>query len=132
MNFILYLKKGYLFFKQYKMIIFFIVYSAVLYFIFRRNVDNLYKLLDVNEQYYKKEIDIINKQIQDQKIEKQRIEDLYKQKIDALEALYKENNQKLLDKQKKDIEKYIKEYSDDPEKIKKYLEEYYGLKEYSQ
>jgi len=103
-----------------------VVYTIVLWLLFRRK-SQAQEVLEVRSESYKKQIDAIN-EIHKKEIEKKnKILEKYNQILSDLEIKYERDNKKLDEAKKKEIKKIVKEYDEKPNDLAKLLAEKYGL-----
>ena len=104
-----------------------IVYTIVLWLIFRRK-DDAMKVLEVRTESYKNQIDAINKS-HEQELKKQ--EELYMAYLSTMKRLEKDHETNLdsLDKEKKKkLDEMVKRYKGSPEELANELSEMFGVK----
>ena len=103
-----------------------VIYTLVLLLVFRKR-DAAEQVLDVRNQSYKDQIDVINKSHSDE-IEKR--DEIIKKYIDVVSKLEEEHRMKeeeLSNKKKKEVKKIVEEYHNKPDELARMLAEKYGL-----
>lgn len=121
------LKKAWVWLKHNWKVPLVIVYTLVLWLLFRRK-DAAYKILEERNNSYKKQIAAIN-EIHSEEIEKRnKILEKYNIILKDLEEKYNKDNKELDEKKKKEIKKLVEEYNEKPDELAKLLAERYGLK----
>ncbi len=103
-----------------------VIYTLVLWLVFRKR-DAAEQVLDVRNQSYKDQIDVINKSHSDE-IEKR--DEIIKKYIDVVSKLEEEHRMKeeeLSNKKKKEVKKIVEEYHNKPDELARMLAEKYGL-----
>jgi len=127
--FLLKIKKYWIYIKKYWQIPTLLIYTLVIFLFFRKDISKYKDLLEQARTSGKEEIDILEKQILEEKKKKEEIDKRYQDIILQIEKKYAEDKKELAVKEKKEIQKYVQEFKEDPNKIRQYLEEKYGLKE---
>ena len=103
-----------------------IVYTLILWFVFRRK-DAAYQILEERNKSYKKQMEAIDK-IHKEEIDKRNdILEKYNGILQELEEKYKKDSLELDSKKKKEIKKLVEEYNEKPDELAKLLAEKYGL-----
>ena len=103
-----------------------VIYTLVLWLVFRKR-DSAAQVLDVRSKSYKDQIDVINESHKDE-IEKR--DEIIKKYIDVmgkLEEEHKIKKEELDNKKKKEVKKIVEEYHNKPDELARMLAEKYGL-----
>jgi hypothetical protein len=103
-----------------------VIYTLVLWLVFRKR-DSAAQVLDVRSQSYKDQIDVINKSHSDEIEKRDEIIKKYIDVIGKLEEEHKIKKEELDDKKKKEVKKIVEEYHNKPDELARMLAEKYGL-----
>ena len=103
-----------------------IVYTLVLWFLFKNKAGAL-EVLEVRAESYEEQIKTIEDAHKKEIKERDKILEKYDNILSQLEEDYKEKSMKLDTKKKKDIKKIVKEFNDRPDDLAKILADRYGL-----
>ncbi len=103
-----------------------IVYTLVLWLLFRKK-DKAFEVLEIRSESYKKQIDAIN-EIHKEEIEKKdKILEKYGKILKDLEEQYEKDSLELDEQKKKEIKSLVENYNEKPDELAKLLAEKYGL-----
>ena len=104
-----------------------VVYTVLLYLLFSKNARNAKKMLSASREAHKAEIDALNKSHTD--VLRKRKENLerYKEIIASLDAMHREENERLTSEKKKRVREIVDEHGDDTEKLAELLSETFGF-----
>jgi len=103
-----------------------VIYTLVLWLVFRRG-DAAYEVLKVRDKSYKEQIKAINDAHDAEIAKRNEVLKKYTEIISALEKEYAENKLTLETKKKKEIKKIVEEYKDDPAGLAKMMSEKFGF-----
>jgi len=104
-----------------------VIYTLVLWLVFRRK-DSAYKVLETRNESYKAQIDVINKSHEEEIKKRNEILEKYVKIVDEIEKKYAEDEKELDNKKKKEIKKIVEKYNDDPDGLAKLIADKFGLK----
>jgi len=104
-----------------------IIYTLVLWLVFRRK-DAAYKVLETRNESYKAQIDVINKTHEEEIKKRNEILEKYVKIVGEIEKKYAEDEKELDNKKKKEIKKIVEKYNDDPDGLAKLIADKFGLK----
>jgi len=104
-----------------------VIYTLVLWLIFRRK-DAAYKVLETRNESYKAQIDVINKLHEEEIKKRNEILEKYVKIVDEIEKKYAEDEKELDNKKKKEIKKIVEKYNDDPDGLAKLIADKFGFK----
>ena len=104
-----------------------VIYTLVLWLVFRRK-DAAYKVLETRNESYKAQIDVINKLHEEEMKKRNEILEKYVKIVDEIEKKYAEDEKELDNKKKKEIKKIVEKYNDDPDGLAKLIADKFGLK----
>ena len=103
-----------------------IVYTLVLWFLFKNKAGAL-KVLEIRSKSYESQIKTIEEAHKKEIEARDQILKNYDNVLTQLEKDYEEKNMKLDTKKKKEIKKIVKEFNDRPDDLAKILAERYGI-----
>ena len=124
-----YLKKTWVWLKHNWKVPLVIIYTLILWLLFRRR-DAAYKILEVRSQSYKDQIDAINKAHEEEIKKRNEILEKYTKTIVNVEKEFAKNHKELDEKKKKTIKELVEKYYNDPDKLAQLIGEQFGI-EYS-
>jgi len=104
-----------------------VIYTLVLWLVFRRK-DSAYKVLETRNESYKAQIDVINKTHEEEIKKRNEILEKYVKIVGEIEKKYAEDEKELDNKKKKEIKKIVEKYNDDPDGLAKLIADKFGLK----
>jgi len=103
-----------------------LIYTLFLWIVLRKK-NEAAALLEIRDSSYKAQIETINKAHKEEIEKRDKILKNYAVVIRELEEKFKENQQKLDNKKKKEVKKIVEDFQDDPDGLAKMLAEKYGL-----
>ena len=103
-----------------------VVYTLVLWFLFKNKAGAL-KVLEIRSKSYESQIKTIEEAHKKEIEARDQILKNYDNVLTQLEKDYEEKNMKLDIKKKKEIKKIVKEFNDRPDDLAKILAERYGI-----
>ena len=103
-----------------------VVYTLVLWFLFRNKTKAL-EVLEIRSKSYENQIKTIEEAHKKEIEARDKILKNYDNVLTQLEKDYEEKNMKLDIKKKKEIKKIVKQFNDRPDDLAKILAERYGL-----
>lgn len=103
-----------------------VIYTLVLWIVFRRR-DAAENVLNVRNKSYEDQIDVINKSHKDEIEKRDEIIKKYIDVIGKLEEEHKIKKEELDNKKKKEVKKIVEEYHNRPDELAKMLADKYGL-----
>ena len=103
-----------------------VVYTLVLWFLFKNKAGAL-KVLEIRSKSYENQIKTIEEAHKKEIEARDQILKNYDNVLTQLEKDYEEKNMKLDIKKKKEIKKIVKEFNDRPDDLAKILAERYGI-----
>ena len=103
-----------------------VVYTLVLWFLFKNKAGAL-KVLEIRSKSYESQIKTIEEAHKKEIEARDQILKNYDNVLTQLEKDYEEKNMKLDTKKKKEIKKIVKEFNDRPDDLAKILAERYGI-----
>tara|TARA_R110002074_G_C12220534_1_gene637207 strand:- start:163 stop:564 length:402 start_codon:yes stop_codon:yes gene_type:complete len=121
-----FLKKAWVWLKHNWYVPAVLIYTLVLWILFRRK-DKALDVLEIRSESYKKQIDAIN-EIHKEEIEKKsKILEKYGIILKDLEEQYEKDNLELDAKKKREVKELVEKYNEQPDELAKLLAEKYGL-----
>jgi len=103
-----------------------LVYTLVLWIMFRRK-DTASTILEERNKSYKNQIDVINKSHEEELEKRNKIIEKYNGLIIKIEEKYSADRQELDNKKRKEVKDMVEKYHDDPDALAKLIAEKYGL-----
>ena len=103
-----------------------LIYTLFLWIVLRKK-NEAAALLEIRDSSYKAQIETINKAHKEEIEKRDKILKNYAVIIKELEEKFKESQQKLDNKKKKEVKKIVKDFQDDPDGLAKMLAEKYGI-----
>ena len=103
-----------------------LLYTLVLWLLFRKK-DAAYQVLEERNNSYKKKIEAINEIHKEEINKRNKILENYNSILKDLEEQYEKDNRELDSRKKKEIKNLVEEYNEKPEELAKLLAEKYGL-----
>jgi len=120
------LKKSWVWLKHNWYVPVVIVYTLVLWLLFRRK-DAAFKVLEIRNESYKKQMKAIDSIHKEEIDKRNKILEQYHDILKELEEKYKKDSLELDNKKKKEIKKLVEKYNEKPDELAKLLAEKYGL-----
>ena len=111
----IFFKKTWVFLKTYWYIPVFLIWTVILYFVFKRDTNSISGILKEATKNYKKQIEVINESHEEEIKKRDEIINKYKDTLIKIENEYAKKNMLLKEKEKKEIRKLAEEYINDPE-----------------
>jgi len=103
-----------------------IVYTLVLWFVFRRK-EGAYAVLEARNESYRKQLDVINESHRKELEKRDEILKKYNEVMDQIEKDYAEKNEDLTTKKRNDVKDLVEKHHEDPDALARLLAEKYGL-----
>jgi len=103
-----------------------VIYTLILWLVFRRK-DAASEVLEVRSESYKAQIDAINKAHEDEIKKRNEILEKYAEIVDKIEEKYAEDQKELDNKKKKEIKEIVEKYNDDPDAMAKLIADEFGF-----
>ena len=121
-------KKAWVILKNYWYVPALIIYTLVVWAVFRKDNTKLLKMFDIADEKYKEEIDILNRVHNAQMEERNKLIEEHKNILENIEKEYDIKMGDLEGKKKKELNKIIRESKDNPEKIAEEMSRLFGIK----
>jgi len=119
-------KKCWLFLKHNWYVPVVLIYTLVLWLLFRKK-DEAHEILKVRSDSYEAQIEAINKSHKEEIEKRDKILEKYDKIIKEIEKEYETSSNELDRKKKKEIKTIVKEYHDKPGELARLLAEKYGF-----
>ena len=120
-------KKAWAWLKNYWYIPAVLVYTLILWFVFRKKNDKIIQMFEISKENYKKEIDIINSAHSYEMAQKEEIIKYYK---DALKKLQEEHSIKienLSKEEEKEVQELIQKHKENPDVLAEEMKSLFGV-----
>tara|TARA_R100000329_G_C7502778_1_gene176994 strand:- start:15 stop:398 length:384 start_codon:yes stop_codon:yes gene_type:complete len=120
-------KKAWAWLKNYWYIPAVLVYTLVLWFVFRKKNDKIIEMFEISKENYKKEIDIINSAHSSEMAQK---EEIIKDYQDALKKLQEEHNIKienLSKEEEEEVQELIQKHKENPDVLVEEMKSLFGV-----
>ena len=120
-------KKAWAWLKNYWYIPAVLVYTLVLWFVFRKKNDKIIQMFEISKENYKKEIDIINSAHSSEMAQK---EEIIKDYQDALKKLQEEHNIKienLSKEEEEEVQELIQKHKENPDVLAEEMKSLFGV-----
>ena len=121
------IKKAWAWTKNYWYVPVLLLYTLIMWLVFRRNASSVLEVLNVSSDSYKKQIDVLNKTHKSEVQKKEDIAKKYIQTIESLENNHKNDMIELDKKKKKRVKELVEKSFDDEENLAKQLSEMLGV-----
>tara|TARA_A100001515_G_C4520719_1_gene193411 strand:- start:1 stop:384 length:384 start_codon:yes stop_codon:yes gene_type:complete len=120
-------KKAWAWLKNYWYIPAVLVYTLVLWFVFRKKNDKIIQMFEISKENYKKEIDIINSAHSSEMAQK---EEIIKDYQDALKKLQEEHSIKienLSKEEEEEVQELIQKHKENPDVLVEEMKSLFGV-----
>ena len=124
----LFFKKIWLWLKTHWHVPVVVLYTLVLWVLFRRNATAALEVLTASRESYEAQIKVIEDAHTNEITRRDKALEQYELIIAALEKEYAANREALSNDKKKKVKEYINMFEDDPEGLAKIMEEKFGIK----
>jgi uncharacterized protein HemX len=121
------IKKIWLWTKHNWVVIALVLYTAVMWFVFRKNADAALEVLAAKRKSYDDQIKSLKKSHHDEILKKNELIETYQKVIDEIEKKFEEQERKLEEEQKERVKEIIVTSKRKPDVIKKEIEEALGF-----
>jgi hypothetical protein len=105
---------------------FVLIYTLVLWFLFR-NKNEAKKVLEIRSESYKEQIDAIEKAHKEETAKRDEIISKYNDTVRKLEEEFAKNNKDLDEKKKKSVKEIVEKYYNDPDTLAKMIGKRFGF-----
>ena len=120
-------KKAWAWLKNYWYIPAVLVYTLIIWFVFRKKNDKIIQMFEISKENYKKEIDIINSAHSSEMAQK---EEIIKDYQDALKKLQEEHSIKienLSKEEEKEVQELIQKHKENPDVLAEEMKSLFGV-----
>jgi len=122
-----FIEKAFLWLKTYWYYPVVVIYTLILWLVFRKDGSTAIGALEIRSDSYKKQIDVINKTRDAEIKEKEEINKVINETIEKVEIELKKKNETLDKNKKKRVKEIVENHSDNPEELAKLVKESFGF-----
>tara|TARA_R110000824_G_scaffold57546_2_gene156376 strand:+ start:3894 stop:4298 length:405 start_codon:yes stop_codon:yes gene_type:complete len=122
-----FVKKTWLWLKTYWHAPVVLLYTVVLWLVFRKDSAAAIGALEIKSDSYKKQIDVINKVHEAETKKKEEINKVFNDTVEIIETELKKKNETLDRNKKKRVKEIVEEHSDDPQALAKLVKGAFGF-----
>jgi len=123
-----FLKKSWVWIKTHWYVPLVLIYTVILWFMFRRNDAATRKVLEASRESYESQIKSINETHAKEIAGRDRALQNYEAIVSALEEEYALKREELDEAKKEKIKEYVEKYEEDPEELARIIEERFGIR----
>jgi|TARA_R110000824_G_scaffold31089_8_gene101556 esterase/lipase len=121
------LKKAWLWCKHNWKIVALAAYTLLLYVIFSKNARNAKKVLELQQEFHKKEMEALTKAHKDQLKKREENLEKYKLTLELIEKRRVEGERAITEREKKRVKEIVEASGDDPAKLAELIKEEFGF-----
>ena len=121
-------KKSWVILKNYWYVPAILIYTIIMWIVFRKDNSRLIKMFDIADEKYKEEIDVLNKAHQKEIEERNKIIEEHRAILENIEKEYDVKVEELEKRKKKELDKVVRENKEDPEKLAEEMSRLFGVK----
>ena len=118
---------SWLWLKTHWQIPFIVAWSMMVYFMSRRNSDDIIDVLNAKKDSYEKQLNELKKRHNDEIIERDKLIKRYHEAVSLIEKKYAEKEKEMTLKEKKRVKQIVSESKGDPDVIKEEIEKSFGF-----
>ena len=122
-----FLKKSWLWLKTYWYVPLVLLYTLVLWLVFRKDGAAAIGALEIKSDSYKKQIDVINKTHEAEIKKKEEVNKVFNETVEISETELKNKNEALDRGKKKRVKEIVEKHSDDPKALAELVKESFGF-----
>ena len=104
-----------------------VIYTLVLWLVFRKDGSAAIGALEIRSDSYKKQIDVINTLHKTELKKKEEINKVFNETIEKIDVQIKKRNEVLDRDKKKRVKEIVENHSDNPEELAKLVKESFGF-----
>ena len=123
----IFLKKVWVWIKNYWYIPALLVYTLVLWLFFRKKNERILELFEISKESYQKEIDAINAAHMAEIEKKEKIVQSYTEALKKIELEYNIELEKLGKEEKKEISELVTKFHDSPDELAEEMKRLFGV-----
>ena len=123
----LFIRKSWLWLKTYWLFPVALVYTFILWIVFRKDAAAAIGVLEIRSDSYKKQIDVINESHEAEIKKKEELNKVFNETIEKVEVELKKNNETLDRNKKKRIKEIVENHSDDPKALAELVKGAFGF-----
>ena len=127
LTFKLFVEKSFLWLKTYWYFPLVVVYTLILWLVFRKDGSAAIGALEIKSDSYKKQINVINTLHKAETKKKEEINKVFNETIEKIDVQLKKKNESLDRNKKKRVKEIVENHSDDPEELAKLVKESFGF-----
>jgi len=120
-------KKSWLWLKTYWYFPVVLIYTYVLWIVFKKDGSAAIGVLEIRSDSYKKQINVINEVHKAEKKEKEHLNKVFNETIEKVETELKKKNETLDKNKKKRIKEIVEKHSDEPQELAYLVKETFGF-----
>ena len=120
-------KKTWLWLKTYWYVPLVLLYTLVLWLVFRKDGAAAIGALEIKSDSYKKQIDVINKTHEAEIKKKEEVNKVFNETVEIIETELKNKNEALDRGKKKRVKEIVEKHSDDPKALAELVKESIGF-----
>ena len=120
-------KKSWAWLKTYWYFPVVLIYTYVLWVVFRKDAAAAIGVLEIRSDSYEKQIDVINKSHEAENKKKEELNKIFNETIEKVEVELKKNNETLDRNKKKRIKEIVENHSDDPKALAELVKGTFGF-----
>jgi hypothetical protein len=120
-------EKSWLWLKTYWYFPVVVIYTLVLWLVFRKDGAAALGVLEIKSDSYKKQIDVLNRVHEQEKKEKENLNKVFNETIEKIEVELKKKNETLDKDKKKRVKEIVEKHSNEPEELAKLVKESFGF-----
>ena len=120
-------KKTWLWLKTYWYVPLVLLYTLVLWLVFRKDGAAAIGALEIKSDSYKKQIDVINKTHEAEIKKKEEVNKVFNETVEIIETELKNKNEALDRGKKKRVKEIVEKHSDDPKALAELVKESFGF-----
>ena len=127
LTFKLFVKKSWLWLKTYWYFPAVLIYTYIIWLVFRRDGSAAIGVLEIRSDSYKKQIEVINDSHEAETKEKEHLNKVFTETIEKVEVELKKKNEVLDKNKKKRIKEIVEKHSDEPQELAYLVKEAFGF-----
>ena len=120
-------KKAWAWIKNYWYVPALLIYTLVMWFVFRNKNDKLLKMFDVAKESYQKEIEAINLAHAEELRKKNKLVENYQETLKNLQKEYNIKLEELSKQEEQELLELIKKHEDSPEGLAEEMKKLFGI-----
>lgn len=122
------LAKIWVYLKAYWYVPVLVIAIVASYLFYQRKLEIAIQMLEASKESYKRQIEAINKAHEEEMAKQKKVAEILKSTLEQLQVKFLEDQKKLNSEEKAKIKEYVELYHNNPDELKKLLQDKYGLK----